>query len=35
MRRDDFISGTIKEIEEFLRGDFEISTEESENSSEL
>ena len=35
MRRDDSISGTIKEIEEFLRGDLRISTEESGNSSEV
>lgn len=35
MRRDDFISGTIEEIEGFLRGDLRISTEEQTNSSEL
>ena len=33
--RDGFIDGTVKEIDEFLGGDFEIFTEERKNSSEL
>ena len=32
---DDFIDGTIKEIGDFLGGNFETATEESKNSSEL
>ena len=33
--RDGFIDGTVKEIDELLGGDFEISSEERKNSSEL
>ena len=35
MTRDDFIYGTIKEIEQFLGGNLRISREETKNSSEL
>ena len=35
MTRDDFIYGTIKEIEQFLGGNLQISREETKNLSEL
>ena len=35
MTQDDFICGTIKEIEQFLGGNLQISREETKNSSEV